>query len=162
MDKNRPIPILRPNNDTNALSHDQYPTTPSTFPQPVFQATSSLRDDGTHSQTQTAQPPYSGGFAPSGYFAQSHHLPQYPAQPPPSRPGITDPNAALVRKFSHQNLGGDARPSPYGFHGLAPSQRPRTGYLPGQNMPNFDSRMAPPMPPPISVSTRVFVQSPVP
>ncbi|KAF4981034.1 hypothetical protein FZEAL_3086 [Fusarium zealandicum] len=91
--QNRPAPTQRPTINTYALSHDhQCPTTPSTFPQPVFQPTSSLRDDGTHSQT----------------------------------PGITDPNAALVRQFSHQNLAEDATP----------------------------------MPPPISVAARVFVQAP--
>ncbi|CZR62048.1 probable serine/threonine-protein kinase cot-1 [Phialocephala subalpina] len=120
-----------------------YPTTPSTFPQPVF---SSQGQGG-----QQSQPPYSTGLAPANYFSNQAYPPSYPQQPPkaqqsyPQRPPPMD-NATtnnLVHQFSHQNLGG--RASPYGNRQPSPAQRPRTAGAPGQAA-GYGSYLNAPMP----------------
>ena len=138
------------NNDRFAGNDRAYPTTPSTFPQPVFssnQAPSSSSGLGSSQQSQ----PYSTGYAPSGYFQQNQYPPQYPAQPlsnaygqaRSNTPGASnDPNTGLAHQFSHQNLGGAARASPYGSRGPSPSQRPRTAGASGQQ-PSYDYLNAP-------------------
>jgi protein-serine/threonine kinase len=133
------------NNDRLAPSDRTYPTTPSTFPQPVFP---SGGGSGVQQPPPVAQP-YSGGYAPPGnYFMQNqyHQQPQYaqqeylsaqsPAayhQPRSNTPGTNDPNVGLATQFSHQNLGGAPRPNAYGPRGgQQPSQRPRTAGAPAQ------------------------------
>jgi hypothetical protein len=150
---------LNLNNDRPAFPDRTYPTTPSTFPNPIFP---SQAQGGQQGQAQSQQQPYSTGFAPSGYFMSNPYPPTYPQQPPASsyqqapqapqtsyqqRPAPIQTNDAtngLVHQFSHQNLGG--RASPYGgARQASPSQRPRTAGAPGQQ-PSYSSYLNAPMP----------------
>ncbi|KAI1075535.1 serine/threonine-protein kinase cot-1 [Whalleya microplaca] len=142
------------NNERLAPSDRTYPTTPSTFPQPVF-PTPSQQHLGAQQPQPTQQ--YSGGYAPnSNYFVQNQYQPQYqypPSdyaaaqasssyQPRSNTPGTNDPNVGLAHQFSHQNLGGAARANP---RGPSPGQRPRTAGSSGQRS-GYDYMNAPPMP----------------
>lgn len=142
-----------------------YPTTPSTFPNPIFPS----QPQGGQGQGQNAQQqqPYSTGFAPSGYFANSQYPAAYP-QPPaasyaqgqqapqaPQAPPASyqqqrqapyqtnDATNGLVHQFSHQNLGG--RVSPYGTRQPPQGQRPRTAGTTGQQQ-GYSSYLNAPMP----------------
>lgn len=124
-------------NDRNA-----YPTTPSTFPQPVFPQA------GQGQQTPNTQQ-YAPGLNPQGYFMSNPYPPQYPQQPQASYRGPqqgqgqgnylprqntnNDPTNGLAHQLSHQNLGEAGRASPYGSRQPSPShQRPRTAGAAGQ------------------------------
>lgn len=131
-----------------------YPTTPSTFPQPVYPPTANQQAASSASgmQQQQQQQPY--GYAPQGYFnpsqQQQQYQPAYQGQPMPTHhqdfaqaygqgrsntPGASnDPNTGLAHQFSHQNLGGAARSGGYGSRGPSPAgaQRPRTAGGSGQ------------------------------
>lgn len=176
------------NNDRLAANNDRaaYPTTPSTFPQPVFSSSSSqpLPSSAGGASSQQGQS-YSAAMASStGYFMQNPYPMQYPPVPhsahsdyggapvssgasyqqqqqPQLReqqqqqrsntPGATsnDPNTGLAHQFSHQNLGGAARASPYGSRGPSPSQRPRTaGATASQQQSAYSSYLSAPMPTP--------------
>lgn len=155
---------LNLNNDRPAFNDRAYPTTPSTFPNPIFPSPSQGAQQG-QPQAATSQQPYSTGFAPSGYFMNNPYPPTYPQQPPPSnsnyqqaaqapqasyqqRPAPAHPNDAtngLVHQFSHQNLGGAGRASPYGGRQASPSQRPRTAGASGQQA-GYGSYLNAPMP----------------
>jgi protein-serine/threonine kinase len=142
---------LNPNNGVRPEFNDRaYPTTPSTFPNPINPLFPSGAQGASQGQGQNTQQPYSTGFAPQGYFMNNPYPPTYPQQPPATSYGQTaqppqapqapsasyqnrgpqyHPNDAtngLVHQFSHQNLGG--RVSPYGTRQAASSggQRPRT------------------------------------
>ncbi|KAF3352678.1 hypothetical protein VDGD_03510 [Verticillium dahliae] len=155
-------------NERLAPSGDRsnYPTTPSTFPQPVFpqssgqqQQSSNLHPPQQQQQQQQQQQHYSTGYAPPGYFVPNQYPPQYPAQPQATdfapqnvyqqrsnTPGTNDPNTGLAHQFSHQNLGGAARAAPgYGARGASPAQRPRTAGASGQPS-GYGSYPAAPMP----------------
>lgn len=139
-------------NDRLPMPNDRtYPTTPSTFPQPVFPPSAT----GQQAPTMQQQAAYgAAGYAPQGYFSQGQYQqqqpplpqqPQYPAQPagydynsmsapggaqyqqqPRSNTPGNDPNTGLAHQFSHQNLGGAARQAPYAPRSVAQGQRPRT------------------------------------
>ena len=148
------------NNERLAATDRTYPTTPSTFPQPVFQGQASIQASG-------AQQPqgYQQGYAQGNYYPHGQYGGQYPAQlgaqaseygsasqgygqARSTTPGTNnDPNTGLAHQFSHQNLGsGAARSSPYAARGTPPGQRPRTADSRGQQ-PGYSSYMnAPPMP----------------
>ena len=108
-----------------------FPTTPSTFPQPVYPS-----QNGQTEVWGTQQPPpsqYPGG--PPSYFTQHVNLQQNQALTPGSsgyRPpggGYNDGTNGLVHQFSHQNLGTASTPrsaSPYGRTGTPTGNRPRT------------------------------------
>lgn len=140
------------NNERLAAPDRTYPTTPSTFPQPVYGSGQTGMQQGQGQQS------YQAGYAQQGYFSQNQYAGQY-AQAPASgfahseaqyqqrsnTPGTNDPNIGLAQQFSHQNLGA-ARASPYGQRGPSPSQRPRTAGAQGQQ-PGYGSYLnAPPMP----------------
>jgi protein-serine/threonine kinase len=127
-------------NDRFAPNDRAYPTTPSTFPQPVFPPGQSQQQ----APTQNAQQPYGAGYAQQpGYFMNNPYPPQYaqqqpaaaqyqsnqqipqPSYQPRSNNANVDPTNGLAHQFSHQNLGGAPR-SPYGSRQPSPSQRPRT------------------------------------
>lgn len=141
------------NNRLGAASDRAYPTTPSTFPQPVYPP-----QQGQPAQAQQKQ---QYGYGQPGYFAPNQQ--QYPAgyqgQAMPSHhqdfaqgayrsntPGgaSNDPNTGLAHKFSHQNLGGAAQSGGYGSRGPSPAgmQRPRTAGGSGQG-PNYSYLNAP-------------------
>jgi len=168
------------NNERLAPSDRAYPTTPSTFPQPVFPSQPGQQQAAASSnlgmQPSQQRDAYSSGYgaAPSStsYFMQNQYAPsqQYSAQPHSSHgeyggaqpgtalyqarsntPGATsnDPNTGLAHQFSHQNLGGAARSSPYGSRGPSPSQRPRTAGAAGHQA-GYGSYLNAPVPPPPS------------
>ncbi|GAB0134598.1 Cobalt uptake protein cot1 [Epichloe bromicola] len=154
----------------NFGSHDHlpandrtYPTTPSTFPQPVFPPPNAQQQQQQQQaqgglQPQQQQQPYGAGYTPQGYFAPpgAAYPAAYPAQAVnndfahaqngyyqarSNTPGTNDPNTGLAHQFSHQNLGGATRAAP---RGPPPSQRPRTaGSQPG-GYANYSN--APPLP----------------
>lgn len=145
------------NNERLASSDRAYPTTPSTFPQPVFQN----QNQPGMSQQPSGQP-YGAGYPGSsgGYFMQNQYQSyagqggsDYGAAPSgygsrSNTPGTNDPNVGLAHQFSHQNLGGAGRSSPYGApRGPSPGQRPRTaGSNPAQQREAYNSYMNAPMP----------------
>lgn len=145
-----------------------YPTTPSTFPNPIFpsqgqpgQAVAQPPPPPSQAQQQQS---YGTGFAPSGYFMNNPYPPNYPQQPPSSSssnyqqapqapqasyqqrpPPVADATNGLVHQFSHQNLGG--RASPYGNRQPSPGQpgqRPRTAGATGQQP--YNNYLNAPMP----------------
>ncbi|KAM7216344.1 Protein kinase-like domain containing protein [Rhypophila decipiens] len=155
------------NNERLAPTDRTYPTTPSTFPQPVFQSQSQSQGPSSGGQQQQGQ--YSAqSYAPAAndYYSQQggQYQSQYNSQmlsaqaagynsssqgyqqPRATTPGTNnDPNVGLAQQFSHQNLGA-ARPSPYGSRGPSPGQRPRTAGNSGQQ-PGYNSYLnAPPLP----------------
>ncbi|KAH6632074.1 kinase-like domain-containing protein [Chaetomium tenue] len=152
------------NNERLAATDRTYPTTPSTFPQPVFQGGQPAPQSGA----QQPQPYQQGGQPPAGYFQQPGSNNQYGAQyssqlgaqaadyssagqgygqARSTTPGANnDPNTGLAHQFSHQNLGGAGRGSPYASRGPSSGQRPRTADSRGQQ-PGYGSYAnAPPMP----------------
>ncbi|KAK0636563.1 serine/threonine-protein kinase orb6 [Bombardia bombarda] len=166
------------NNDRLAAPNDRtYPTTPSTFPQPVFPPTSQAQSQNggaqhpQQSQGYSQQQQQQQAYAPSGYFNQNsqQYAPQYSsqlsaqaadyssngqgyAQGRSNTPGTrNDPNTDLAHQFSNQNLGtAAARASPYNSRGQSPAQRPRTAGTPNQGQqPGYPGYInAPPMPAP--------------
>ncbi|OAA49158.1 serine/threonine-protein kinase cot-1 [Beauveria brongniartii RCEF 3172] len=140
-------------NDRLPMPNDRtYPTTPSTFPQPVFPPSSAGQQQAATMQQQATYG--AASYAPQGYFSPGQYQqqsplpqqPQYPSagydyngvpapggaaqyqQPRSNTPG-SDPNTGLAHQFSHQNLGGGGvavRQAPYAPRAVAHAQRPRT------------------------------------
>lgn len=157
------------NNDRLQATDRTYPTTPSTFPQPVFpSAPGQAQNNGGPGQSAQQNQPYATGYAPQGYFlqaqAQTQYAPQYTSVQDYAAPAVqnqasaygqarsktpgtnNDPNTGLAHQFSHQNLGGAARAAQYGgARGPSPSQRPRTAGAPGQPS-NYGSYLNAPLP----------------
>lgn len=152
-------------NDNNRFASPSdarnFPTTPSTFPQPVFQG-----GQGQGAPQQQQQQQYQNSFpqAPAGYFAgngqygnssgganlqpmqQQQQQQQYPQQ---SYQRGADAASGLAHQLSHQNLGGTSRQDQY-RQGSSP-HRPRTAGSSGggyqqQGYQNYSSQQAPPMP----------------
>ncbi len=155
------------NNERLAATDRTYPTTPSTFPQPVFQSGPAGQAQNTAGGTQQPQQQYAqqGGYASSNYFSQDQYSQQYQgshltaqaggyassnqgySQARSNTPGTSnDPNTGLAHQFSHQNLGGAARASPYGSRGPSPAQRPRTAGAPNQQQAGYGSYLNAPLP----------------
>jgi protein-serine/threonine kinase len=152
------------NNERMAAPDRTYPTTPSTFPQPVFQGGQPPNQAAGAQQPQT----YQQGYAPQNYYQQqpNQYGGQYSAQVAAqaadyssagqgygqarsTTPGAAnnDPNTGLAHQFSHQNLGGGAAArSPYAARGTPPGQRPRTAGAQGQQPGYAGYVSAPPMP----------------
>lgn len=140
-----------------------YPTTPSTFPQPIFpnQGGQSNNDYiGGQLQNPAA---YGGG---GSYFMNTQYTQQYgqqaqnqyqgqyqqqnlPAPQPSYQQGqggynTNDVTTGLAHQFSNQNLGSAQRQgSPFGRQHSS-SQRPRTGGAIGQQ--NYGNHLIPPVP----------------
>jgi protein-serine/threonine kinase len=131
------------NNDRNnaaggADNGRQYPTTPSTFPQPVFPNQNGQQEVWGTQPTNT-------GYGNAAYFVnnpyqsqyqpQTANLPPAPATAYRSPGGYNDGTNGLVHQFSHQNLGGNTprAGSPY-TRQQSPGnqQRPRTAGSTGQ------------------------------
>jgi protein-serine/threonine kinase len=162
MDPNRLHLNFGNNNERLASSDRTYPTTPSTFPQPVFPNPSQQQQQQQTQQHSAVQPPqaaqqYAAGYAPpNSYFAQGPYQPQYAPQqqavdysnqsaayqPRSNTPGTNDPNVGLAHQFSHQNLGGAARGNAYGARASPAQSRPRTAGSAGQQ-PSYSYPTAP-------------------
>jgi protein-serine/threonine kinase len=124
-----------------------YPTTPSTFPQPVFSPGQRPQGHNDYMNPQIQSPTGTGYTQGGGYFPASNTYQAPRAQQPmysnqfqaqslqqPGQPGYrggfatNDPNSGLARQFSNQNLGSSQRqPSPFGRHPSPVPGRPRTG-----------------------------------
>ncbi|KAI2616121.1 serine/threonine-protein kinase cot-1 [Hypomontagnella submonticulosa] len=153
------------NNERLAPSDRQYPTTPSTFPQPVFPTPSQQH---LAAQQPQSNQQYAGGYAssnayyaPNPYQAPTDYISAQAAtayQPRSNTPGTNDPNVGLAHQFSHQNLGGGARGNAYGARGPSPAQRPRTAGS-GQPQPGY-SYLNAPMPAPPAVRQPDFQPAP--
>ncbi|EGS21633.1 uncharacterized protein CTHT_0034970 [Thermochaetoides thermophila DSM 1495] len=139
------------NNDRLAANDRAYPTTPSTFPQPIYQGqpgTPASAVPQSHAYQQ--QQPYGqGGYFQYGQYAQASPYSsagQGYGQAGQNAAGVAiDPNTGLAQQFSHQNLGDGSR-SPHAARGASPGQRPRTAGGQGQQ-PGYSSYLnAPPMP----------------
>jgi protein-serine/threonine kinase len=137
----------------NAANNRVYPTTPSAFPQPIYQAQDYV---DPHSAQNTAYG--QGYFVNSPYAPQQPQQAHYPIQQPyaphnlqspqptyQSRMGYNNANDGtngLIQQFSNQDLGTSTRAglSP---HAAAPGQRPRTA---GSNAPQQQQagHLAPP------------------
>ncbi|ODA81950.1 hypothetical protein RJ55_00455 [Drechmeria coniospora] len=167
MDSNNRLHLNFGKNDRAALNDRAFPTTPSTFPQPVAPNAPAQQQGAAHSQQQQAYP---AGYAPQGYFppagtASTTGTAGYPAPYPAqavgndfahaqngvyqarsNTPGTNDPNVGLANQFSHQNLGDGARGVGYAPRGPSPSHRPRTAGG-GANPAGYGSYAnAPPLP----------------
>ncbi|KAL2887975.1 Serine/threonine-protein kinase cot-1 [Ceratocystis lukuohia] len=157
------------NNERLATPDRAYPTTPSTFPQPVFPNGQAAAAAGGAAQQQGGQ--YTGssqGYsAPGSYFQQGGQYASASFQQPPAAgtavvdyqnggyqqrsntPG-NDPNVGLAQQFSQ--LGGGATPNsrqaPYTGNARNPptAQRPRTAGGNGQQQGYSGYANAPPVP----------------
>jgi protein-serine/threonine kinase len=153
--------FLNFNNNADRFSPTDrsYPTTPSTFPQPVFQAQGqSHQGQSQPQQQQNGYTPAQGYFMNNPYPTNNQQSNQYqPGQQGYAQPsyqsrgavGTTDPATnGLVHQFSHQNLGGAARGNQYGARQPSPSQRPRTAGATGlqQNYHGYAAPSAPAVP----------------
>lgn len=145
-----------------------YPTTPSTFPQPVFPNQQGAQETndylGTQLQNQAPQSPAAyGGGQQGGYFngnpyqsqynqsKQNQYQSQYQQQnvmsPQPSyqqrqtQYNTNDPTSGLAHQLSTQNLGGSQRQSSPYQRQPSPIQRPRTGGTPVQQ--SYGNHLAP-------------------
>ncbi len=162
------------NNERLAPTDRTYPTTPSTFPQPVFQSGSSNAPPSSAGGAQQGQQYSGAGYANNNYFAQNQYASSqyqggaggdYPAtqgyqQARSTTPGTSnDPNTGLAHQFSHQNLGGAARAGQQGPRGPSPSQRPRTAGASGQQA-NYGSYLSAPMPAAPAVPQFEFAPAP--
>ncbi|KAF2791630.1 serine/threonine-protein kinase cot-1, partial [Melanomma pulvis-pyrius CBS 109.77] len=117
------------NNYNQDSSGRAFPTTPSTFPQPVYPNQAGQQEVwGTQQQQSTGF-----GAAASnsnGYFMNTYQQAQYQGQQgslqAPGAARFNDAANGLVHQLSHQHLGGPGRSgSPYGRQ-PSPGQRPRT------------------------------------
>lgn len=160
---------------TYQASNDRiYPTTPSTFPQPIFQnPRGQVNSDYVGAQLQS---PQAGGYAGNGgggYFFNNQYQPQYTQQqgqysnqyhqqnlPPPlayTQRQATYVNEPLARQFSNQNLGSNQRQaSPFGRH-PSPNQRPRTGGATNQQTYDPNTRLLAPLVPGTATSASTAV-----
>jgi len=104
-----------------------FPTTPSTFPQPVFPAQVNGQQEIWGNQTPN-------GFGGASYFMNNSYQPQLQQHQNLPNPATyrtpagynSDGTNGLVHQFSHQNLSGGVTPrsaSPY-TRQLSPSSRP--------------------------------------
>ena len=153
-------------NDHNYAANDGrvFPTTPSTFPQPIFPTPAGQQQPANdYLGTQLQSPGGYGAQSPGGYFpptfqqqqyGQQQQQPQYANQyqhsiqsPQPSyqqRPGYpSDPTSVLTRQFSNQNLGPQRHGSPLGRQPSPSGQRNRTGT--GQGQHTYSSHLTPPI-----------------
>src|ERR1700753_574265 len=111
------------NNDrTPGADGRQFPTTPSTFPQPVYPNQNGQQEVWGAQQSNT-------GYGAASYFMSNPFQQQYnpqtanvPSAPgkyrsPPAQPpaAYTDATNGLAQQFAHQNLGGNTprSASPY-------------------------------------------------
>ncbi|KAJ4415908.1 Serine/threonine-protein kinase [Neurospora sp. IMI 360204] len=127
MDNNNRPHLNLGTNDTRMAPNDRtYPTTPSTFPQPVFPG---QQAGGAQAGQQYMQP---GNYYQQNQYA-SHYTPDADYGFVSNIDGTSnDPNTGLAHQFAHQNIGGQGRASPYGSRGPSPAQRPRTSGNSGQ------------------------------
>lgn len=134
----------------NAANNRAYPTTPSAFPQPIYQS------QGQQEYIDPSNPAYAPGyFVPNPlsqqqqYAAQQQYAQQQGLQSPQpayqARPGYAnDATNGLIQQFSNQDL--NANRGGFFNRTNSPSQRPRTaGGSPAQGQAQA-AHLAPPVP----------------
>lgn len=103
-----------------------FPTTPSTFPQPVYP------NQAGQQEVWGTQQGNGAGYG-AGYFQNPYQQPQYQGQQgnlqaPHLQQRFEQGANGLAQQLSHQHLGGNGRSgSPYGRQPSPNQQRPRTG-----------------------------------
>jgi protein-serine/threonine kinase len=144
----------------------QFPTTPSTFPQPVFPNQNGQQEVWGNQQGNT-------NYGNANFFmsnpyqaaqASQNYAPQQPAntlssfrtqQQPASAATYNDATNGLVHQFSHQNLGGNTprsgspygrQPSPANQQQQQQQQRPRTAGATGQQQSQYGNFLSPQLP----------------
>lgn len=141
-----------------------FPTTPSTFPQSVFQGSHPANDYVGAQVQRNAYGGQQAGYFPTGAYQAQYSSPQTPYQqnqgqfqgqfpnqqyqqqqnlaaPQPSyqqRPGYSpnDPTSGLARQFSNQNLGAPQRQASPMNRQPSPNARYYTNGQPVQGQPN--------------------------
>jgi protein-serine/threonine kinase len=108
--------------DRNQYNQDSsgraFPTTPSTFPQPVYP-----NQAGQQEVWGTQQQNYGNGYFMGNPYQQA----AYQGQQAPSQQRFNEAANGLVHQLSHQHLGGGGRSgSPYGRQPSPSQGRPRT------------------------------------
>ncbi|KAF2761939.1 serine/threonine-protein kinase cot-1 [Pseudovirgaria hyperparasitica] len=110
-----------------------FPTTPSTFPQPVFPNQAGQQEVWGAQQNM---PGYGQGFFGGGGYPSQYQQPanlQQPGAAYRGAGGYHEQANGLAHQLSNQHLGGAARSgSPYGRQPSPSSQRPRTAGATGQ------------------------------
>ncbi|KAL2215789.1 serine/threonine-protein kinase cot-1 [Thermoascus aurantiacus ATCC 26904] len=109
----------------NPANNNAYPTTPSTFPQPVYQGQGDPQ--AAYNQGYFMNHPYSPQQAQYAQQQYPQHNLQSPQPAYQSRMGYNanDATNGLVQQFSNQDLNASPRSNMYGRSG-SPGQRPRT------------------------------------
>jgi protein-serine/threonine kinase len=112
--------------DRNQYNQDSsgraFPTTPSTFPQPVYPNQAGQQEVwGTQQQQQG----YNNGYFMGNPYQQAQYQGQQGNLQAPSQQRFEQAANGLVHQLSHQHLGGRSG-SPYGRQPSPSQQRPRT------------------------------------
>ncbi|KAF2472254.1 serine/threonine-protein kinase cot-1 [Lindgomyces ingoldianus] len=103
-----------------------FPTTPSTFPQPVYPNQAGQQEVWGTQQTNNGYGYFMNPYQQAQYQGQQGNL-----QPPGTAARFNDATNGLVHQLSHQHLGGRSG-SPYGRQPSPSHQRPRTAGATGQ------------------------------
>jgi protein-serine/threonine kinase len=137
------------NNQYSQEAGRAFPTTPSTFPQPVYPNQAGQQEVwGTQQQQQQQQSNSYGGYFMNPYQQAQYQGQQGNLQAPGSARFDQSANG-LAQQLSHQHLSGSNRSgSPYGRQGSPSQQRPRTadnrqfgyGGYPGSPAPRNQSQ----------------------
>lgn len=143
-----------------ASNNRVYPTTPSTFPQPIYPP-----QQQDYHQSQLSPNPMAGGyFGNSTYASQNQHLGQhytYQQQQQPNNlqspqpsyqtssrpymsPNTNDGTNGLIQQFSNQDLSGGGTRG--GLFNRAPSPNPRPRTAGGTGQGHHSNHLVPPMP----------------
>ncbi|RKF59103.1 Serine/threonine-protein kinase cot-1 [Erysiphe neolycopersici] len=134
-----------------------YPTTPSTFPNPILSSGNQHQPQSLQQQSYQTSLNHSNSYFPSnphptslnqhlqssGYHQvqQNTNLNPYLRRPPQEH--LVDTTSGLINQFSHQNLG--ARGAPHNNNQQFSSQRPRTAGG-GLGQPSYGNYLNAPMP----------------
>ena len=112
------------NNQYQQEAGRAFPTTPSTFPQPVYPNQAGQQEVWGAQQQGNG---YAGG---GGYFVNPYQQAQYQGQQgnlqAPGSQRFDQSANGLAQQLSHQHLSGGRSGSPYGRQGSPNPQRPRT------------------------------------
>lgn len=140
----------------NPQSSRAYPTTPSTFPQPMYAG------QGNQEFVDAQQNAYNQGYfvnnpymAPAGQTLQQQQQQQYAPAPHGSAPPTgyqqqrgghqgNDETSGLIQQFSNQDLSASPRPARVAPQGG--QQRPRTAGSPAGHHQQAAAHLTPPMP----------------
>ena len=143
-----------------AANSRNYPTTPSTFPQPTYSQQGASQE---YNNAQSQNPGYFHSAGPVTQYPTYHQQAQYQQYQQqnlyPSRNQNSDPNSGLAHQFSTQNLGprpvGYNRPSPLSGATRAPSSQTYGNNMSSSSLQPMASEEKPPEPDPSKYSANV-------